>query len=105
GAVVLAREEAESQPVPADLRLVERIDLFCRHRAQALETLAPAASAARLRSPFSKQLQRNRARHLQLARHGVEQAFAPEFNGLGATGPDLERRRADVVLALTVATT
>ncbi|GAA4357109.1 TetR/AcrR family transcriptional regulator [Angustibacter luteus] len=102
GAVVLEREEAQSQPVDLALPLTERIDRFCAHRAAALETLAPAAAAARLRTPFSKQLQHNRSRHIDLARRGVEQAFAPELEAGGTTATSL---REALVVAMTTATT
>jgi TetR/AcrR family transcriptional regulator, regulator of autoinduction and epiphytic fitness len=98
GERLMERQEAEFQPIGADLPLPRRVEEYCRQRARLLELIAPAARAARVREPFSAQLRRNRTWYVARAREEIESLFADE---LGAAGPS----RAAVLDAMTVNTT
>jgi TetR/AcrR family transcriptional regulator of autoinduction and epiphytic fitness len=98
GERLMDRQRAEFRPVPPELPLPERIELYCAQRARLLELIAPAARAARIREPFSAQLRKNRAWYLEIAREEIETLFAPELAAAGAG-------RREVLDALTVAAT
>jgi AcrR family transcriptional regulator len=98
GERLMERQVAEFRPVPPELPLPQRIDMYCEQRARLLELIAPAARAARIREPFSAQLRKNRMWYISSAREEVETLFAVE---LAATGPGREQ----VLDALVVATT
>jgi len=73
GLTYLARA---GRPTPgADARIDELLD----RRVPLLEQLDPVARAARLREPFSEQLQSNRAAVVRLMRDQCEGSFAPEL--------------------------
>ena len=98
GTRLMERQAAEHRPVPPELPLPERIEVYCEQRARLLELIAPAARAARIREPFSAALRHNRTWYVAHAREELEKLFADE---LARTGTDRE-----VVLdALTVTTT
>ncbi len=114
----LARLAGLVEPVPADLPLAERIDVFCRSRARVLEALLPVMRAARLREPFSPQLLRNRALFIAAGDEEVRRAFAPELAALACdaraslldrlylvtSGPSWEALRDDRGLSVEAAT-
>jgi TetR/AcrR family transcriptional regulator of autoinduction and epiphytic fitness len=97
GERLMERQRAEYKPVPVDLPLPERIELYCEQRARLLELIAPAARAARIREPFSVQLRKNRMWYIEIAREEVESLFADE---LAAAGDGTAR--AEVLDAITV---
>lgn len=98
GEQTLAIQYKEYRPVPADLPIDQRVELFCEQRARMLESIAGASRAAQARLPFSTQLQQNRARHNARLRTDLGLTFAPE---IAQAGED-----ADVlVTALLVACT
>ncbi|MBO0729419.1 MAG: TetR/AcrR family transcriptional regulator [Acidimicrobiaceae bacterium] len=70
------------QPVDRRLSLDARLETFVARRRELLETLDPVARAARLREPFSAQLQANRDRLIQLSRQQCEATFARELSRL-----------------------
>jgi AcrR family transcriptional regulator len=80
------RETEKVGPVMAtvDLSLptAERVAVFVSRRVEALETMAPVARAARLREPFSRQLQANRDQLKKRYRDWIEESFAPELTEL-----------------------
>ncbi len=92
----LAKLEPSFRPVDTSIPLPERIDRFVDQRVAALEAMAPVARAARLREPFSAQLQDNRDRFKRCFRRCCELSFAPELADLGAT-------QAETVLQAMVA--
>jgi AcrR family transcriptional regulator len=98
GELVAERQEGMTRPIPPELPLAERVEEFCRQRAEALEMLAPSARASQLREPFSAQLRKNRAGNIARVRRQLEAVFAPELSGVGAD-------RDQLVDALTVAST
>ena len=59
----LDRDAGNWEPVPADLPLDARIDLFCDRRGARLVDLAPAAASALLAEPFSPALTDARSQH------------------------------------------
>ena len=75
----LARLAVVQHPIPEDLPLAERLERFCRRRAEVLEKLFPVMRASRLREPFSEQLQRNRARFVQASDVVVRSVFRSEL--------------------------
>jgi AcrR family transcriptional regulator len=97
GERVLARQDAAFRPISAALPLTRRVDAFCRQRARLLQLLAPCARAAQMREPFSAQLRRNRAKHVDRLRAEIEALFAPELEMAGAG-------RDEVLHALIAAT-
>ncbi|GAB3858167.1 TetR/AcrR family transcriptional regulator [Dactylosporangium cerinum] len=104
GARLMERQLAEHRPVPTDLPLPQRIEVYCEQRARLLELIAPAARAARLREPFSAALRHNRTWYVTNAREELEKLFADELDGVGgAAGGDAAREAS--LHALTVATT
>jgi TetR/AcrR family transcriptional regulator of autoinduction and epiphytic fitness len=84
----LAKLESSFFPVDPTIPLGERIVLFVDQRARALEAMAPVARAARLREPFSAQLQKNRDNLKRCFRRCCEQSFAPELAKLTAAQAD-----------------
>ncbi|MFX0592720.1 TetR/AcrR family transcriptional regulator [Melissospora conviva] len=98
GVRVLAQQDAVYQKIPSSLPLPERIDAFCRQRAELLQLIAPAALAAAMRAPVSAQLRRNRAVHIDRVRAEVEELFAAE---LEMAGPGREELLNAVVAATT----
>jgi TetR/AcrR family transcriptional regulator, regulator of autoinduction and epiphytic fitness len=95
---VLRRQDTGFKPVSTELDLTARLEAFCRQRARNLETVAPAARAARLMEPFSPQLRRSRSSHISRVRAELRDLFAEE---LGQAGADRDR----LLHAMTVATT
>jgi TetR/AcrR family transcriptional regulator of autoinduction and epiphytic fitness len=69
--------------------LAERIDLFCRMRAQRWEHLAPAARSAALGEPFSAALRRSRAEHVARVQADLDAVFAGEIASAGPRSADL----------------
>jgi len=86
------------QPVDRRLALEARLEAFLARRRELLETLDPVARAARLREPFSAQLQANRDRLIELSREQCEATFSRELNRLAAGA------RGALLDALTVST-
>ena len=82
-------------PVDLSLPTAERVALFVTRRVEALETMAPVARAARLREPFSRQLQTNRDRLKKRYRDWIEASFAPE---LAELSPDQHHDVVEAVL-------
>jgi AcrR family transcriptional regulator len=66
-------------PVDPSLSLDERLERFVDRRRRLLEQLDPVARAARLREPFSVQLQANRESMVGLMREQCLVTFAPEM--------------------------
>jgi AcrR family transcriptional regulator len=77
------------RPVRPDRPLPERIDAFCRQRAQMLEILAPAARAAITREPFSAVLRANRSREIRRVRDEIATVFAAELRAAGEAADEL----------------
>jgi AcrR family transcriptional regulator len=100
GERLIEHELAEYRPIPATLPLPQRVDEFCRQRARILELIAPVATAAAAREPFSAQLRRNRSRELSRVRDEVCQLFEAE---LGPTGPGRDRLVEALVVSSTFA--
>ena len=98
GELVMERQDGMHLPISTDLPLTDRVEEFCRQRAEALETLAPSARASQLREPFSAQLRKNRAGNIARVRSQLEEVFAPEITMAGAS-------RDQLLNALTVACT
>ena len=97
GARLMERQLAEHRPVPQELPLPQRIEVYCEQRARLLELIAPAARAARLREPFSAALRHNRTWYVTNAREELEKLFADELDHVDA--------REETLHALTVLTT
>ncbi len=85
-------------PVPQDLPLAARLEELLRRRVELLEQLDPVARAARLREPFSAQLQANRTAMVELMRQQCREAFAPELSAAGE-GPRGQRLLTAVATA------
>jgi AcrR family transcriptional regulator len=100
GERLIQHEVAEYQPIPATLPLPQRIAEFCRQRARILELIAPVATAAAAREPFSAQLRRNRARELARVRAEICELFAPEVD---AAGPGRDRLVDALIVSSTFA--
>lgn len=81
-------------PVPATLPLEARREEFLRRRVALLERLDPVARAARIREPFSAQLQANRAALVGLMREQCREVFSPELQAVAARA---EAARAEAV--------
>lgn len=84
-------------PPPEGTGLPARIQVYARHRAAALEELAPLARAADVQRPFSPVLQQNLRQNLERIRAEIEAHFAEELDRHEAG----ERER--LVAALVVA--
>jgi TetR/AcrR family transcriptional regulator of autoinduction and epiphytic fitness len=82
------------EPIDLALSLDERLGEFVIRRCRLLEHLDPVARAARLREPFSTQLQANRERVVQLMRAQCGEVFRPELDQVAAQtgGPAAEQR-------------
>lgn len=80
--------------VDPSLPTAERVATFVTRRVEALEAMAPVARAARLREPFSRQLQTNRDQLKKRYRDWIEETFAPELTDLSP------ERHLDVVEAI-----
>jgi TetR/AcrR family transcriptional regulator of autoinduction and epiphytic fitness len=89
GAKVLERQDAAYRPVPSDLPLRQRVDAYCRQRAELMQMFAPIFRAAAMREPTSPQLHRNRVKHIERVRQEVRELFAPELELAGAGAGDL----------------
>lgn len=61
------------------LEVTQRIEQLVGARARMFESMAPVWRAARLHSPFSTQLRKNRDMFMERARQEVEQVFATEL--------------------------
>ncbi|MCU4183652.1 TetR/AcrR family transcriptional regulator [Acidiferrimicrobium sp. IK] len=87
----------EPMLAPADplLPLADRVAVVVSRRVGALEVVAPVASAARLREPFSAQLRANRDAVRQLFLTQIECSFAAE---LGRLDGDERRVTVDALL-------
>jgi TetR/AcrR family transcriptional regulator, regulator of autoinduction and epiphytic fitness len=78
------------QPVDTTLPLARRVEAFFGVRQALLETVDPIARAARVREPFSPQLQASRRRLSLMMREQCRQVFAPELaEHPGADGEEL----------------
>lgn len=99
GAELLRRQDDADEPVDPTLPLDERIDSYCRMRAEALEFIAPFARSSEIRAPFSRELQRNRMRYFDRAAVDAQILFAREFDGLD------EAVRNQIVQSMAIATT
>src|SRR4051812_31352998 len=75
-------------PIEQDQPLHGRVQQLVEQRSRLFEALAPVWRAARLQEPFSRQIQRNRDRLVEVGRAQLERVFAAE---LDAT-PDAQRR-------------
>lgn len=84
GAEIYRRIMDGYRPVDPARPLDERVDAYCRLRAESLEYIAPFARASESRAPFSRELQRNRLRYLERAKAEIKELFAVELNGLDA---------------------
>lgn len=84
-------------PPPEGAGLPERVHAYARHRAAALEELAPLAQAADVQRPFSPVLQQNLRQNLERIRSEIEGHFAQD---LDQQEPGARER---VVMALVVA--
>jgi TetR/AcrR family transcriptional regulator, regulator of autoinduction and epiphytic fitness len=89
GQKALQVQYAGFRPIPADQPLADRIEQFCKQRAQMLESIAGASRAAQLRIEYSPQLRQNRARHTARLREELAELFAPELAAAGDAAPDL----------------
>jgi TetR/AcrR family transcriptional regulator of autoinduction and epiphytic fitness len=98
-AEILARQEAHFQPVDPELPLPDRVERFCRQRAEVLEGIAPLARASVVREPSSPALRDYHRRHLDLVRAELTVLFAGELEAMSAA------ERAVVLDALVAATT
>lgn len=98
-AEILARQEADFRPVDPGLALEDRVEQFCRQRADVLERVSPLARASVLREPSSPALRDYHRRHLDLVRAEVEVLFAGELEAV----PPADR--VVVLDALVAATT
>jgi TetR/AcrR family transcriptional regulator of autoinduction and epiphytic fitness len=79
GERILARVQEAHRPVPPELPLAKRIDSFCRQRASMLQLIGPTARASHMREPFSPQLRRNRAKHVERLQDEIELIFEAEL--------------------------
>ena len=84
-------------PIEPSLPVTERIERLVDARAQMFEAMAPVWRAARLHTPFSAQLRRNRDMFMDLARQEVERVFRDEL----AAAADREGLRDALVVATT----
>ena len=75
----LDRDAGNWEPVPADLPLETRIDLFCDRRGARLVDLAPAAASALLIEPFSPALTDARSQHYGRLHDDLIEAFGSEI--------------------------
>lgn len=82
----LDRDAGNWEPVPADLPLEERIDLFCDRRGARLEDLAPATASALLAEPFSPSLTDARRQHYGRLHDDLIESFGDEI-GEDKTNP------------------
>jgi TetR/AcrR family transcriptional regulator, regulator of autoinduction and epiphytic fitness len=82
------------RPIRADQPLSDRISQFTAQRADILERMTPSWRAARVREPFSPQLQDSKKRTVRLAAAELETVFAAELLRLPAG------RRAELVRTL-----
>jgi AcrR family transcriptional regulator len=87
GAELLRRQDDAYEPVDPSRPLDERIDAYCRLRAEHLEFIAPFARSSEIRAPFSRELQRNRLRYLERAVVESRVLFAREFEGVDCAVP------------------
>lgn len=99
GAELLRRQDDAYEPVDPSLPLPDRIDAYCRQRAELLEFIAPFARSSEIRAPFSRELQRNRLRYFERAAGEAQVLFAREFEGVGS---DVRRQ---IESSLAIATT
>jgi TetR/AcrR family transcriptional regulator, regulator of autoinduction and epiphytic fitness len=67
------------RPIDTALPLEARVEALVASRRRLLETVDPIARAARVREPFSPQLQASRRRLSVLMREQCRQAFTPEL--------------------------
>ncbi|WP_455901113.1 TetR/AcrR family transcriptional regulator [Rhodococcus gordoniae] len=99
GAELMRRQDDAYEPIDPALPLDERIDAYCRQRAELLEYIAPFARSSEIRAPFSRELQRNRMRYLDRARYEIRALFADQLEGVD------DAVRADIENLLGVSTT
>lgn len=85
GAELMRRQDDAYEPIDPSLPLEERIDAYCRQRAELLEFIAPFARSSEIRAPFSRELQRNRLRYLERARYEIRALFGDRFEGVDDT--------------------
>jgi TetR/AcrR family transcriptional regulator of autoinduction and epiphytic fitness len=79
GRVQVRRLGDALDPGDVALGLPERLEAFVARRRSTLERLDPIARSARLREPFSHQLQANRAQVVTMMRDQCATSFAPEI--------------------------
>jgi AcrR family transcriptional regulator len=103
-------------PIDPTLPVTDRIERLVDARAEMFEAMAPVWRAARLHTPFSAQLRRNRDMFMSLARHEVEQVFRSELDAatdrdalldavvLASTWAPWESLRSDMNLDVGAAT-
>lgn len=89
GTTVLEQQDAAYRPVPTDMPLRQRVDAYCRQRAELMQMFAPIFRAAAIREPTSPQLHRNRVKHINRVRMEVEELFAPELEAAGPGAGEL----------------
>lgn len=75
----LDRDAGNWEPVPTDLPLPSRIDLFCDRRGARLVDLAPAAASALLAEPSSPALTDARRQHYARLHDDLIEAFGNEI--------------------------
>ncbi|MGU3584244.1 TetR/AcrR family transcriptional regulator [Rhodococcus sp. C26F] len=85
GAELMRRQDDAYEPIDPSLPLDDRIDAYCRQRAEMLEYIAPFARSSEIRAPFSRELQRNRVRYLDRARYEIRALFSDQFEGVDGT--------------------
>ncbi|OJF12975.1 TetR/AcrR family transcriptional regulator [Couchioplanes caeruleus] len=81
GQLTLDQRDDIHEPIPRDLPLERRIELWCHQRARQLEQIAPVARASSLKEPFSPALQSYRRIHIQRVRDELKSLFAGEIGG------------------------
>ncbi|UYP18568.1 TetR/AcrR family transcriptional regulator [Rhodococcus sp. Z13] len=99
GTELMRRLDDAYEPVDPALPLDERIDAYCRQRAELLEYIAPFARASSLRAPFSPALQRIRLRHIERAKEDTMDLFADCFEGVDPA----VRRQAENAIGVATA--
>jgi AcrR family transcriptional regulator len=67
------------EPVDPALPLAERIDVFCRRRADRVEQIGPGARSSALGEPFSPALRAAREQHVQRLRDDLDHSFGADL--------------------------
>jgi len=99
GSEIMRRQGEAHVPVDPDLPFDDRIERFCRQRAERLEFVAPFARSSEIRAPFSRELQRYRFRYFESAVTEAEILFSRELAGLD------DGARSEILQSVGVCTT